>query len=60
MTHFALAAAQRNELPATAGDTWSIQITASESWDATLATENTGSGTTGAELALRHVEGMGL
>jgi hypothetical protein len=45
--HFALAAAQRDELPAATGETWGIQITASESWDAASGTRNASSGTVG-------------
>jgi hypothetical protein len=60
VAHSALAAAQWDELPTTVGETWSIWIVASESWDAASEIENAGSGTVGLELASGHSLGMGL
>jgi hypothetical protein len=45
-------------LPAAIGKTWDIQITASESWDATSGTENVASGTADVKLVMVHNSGM--
>jgi hypothetical protein len=45
MAHSTLDAAQWDELPVAAGETWGIWIAASESWDAASGTENASSRT---------------
>jgi hypothetical protein len=49
-----------DKLPGAVGETWGIQIAASESWDAALGTEIADFGTVDVELALEHDLEMGL